>query len=260
MTQTPTARIGLADSKPAATVADALVVALAPGRGKKAEVIAPGLTAAVRAKLTESFNALGATGRSGDVTRIPGGAGIKAPVVVGLGLGDAAKQADAESLRRAVGEVIRSLAGTRRVALTLPIADGDMIIAGNLGEVDFVPRDDGSHGVYSKPLTVPGGVLGIDLPFDNLFGLAGVTSTVEAVDVPVFNGIITDFDVTLPVRLKIDNPFLGDNCYIGSAATPIPRRPRTAMRAPRRVRAPRRRTADCETSGAWRAISCWGRC
>ncbi|PTR25657.1 hypothetical protein C8K36_10687 [Rhodococcus sp. OK519] len=103
----------------------------------------------------------------------------------------------------------------------LPIADGDMIIAGNLGEVDFVPRDDGSNGVYSKPLTVPGGVLGFDLPFDNLFGLAGVTSTVEAVDIPVFNGIITDFDMTLPVRLKIDNPFLGDNCYIGTEDNPV---------------------------------------
>ncbi|MGO4202917.1 hypothetical protein AB4Z09_14430 [Rhodococcus sp. TAF43] len=104
---------------------------------------------------------------------------------------------------------------------TLPIGDGDMIIAGNLGEVDFVPRDDGSNGVYSKPLTVPGGVLGIDLPFDNLFGLAAVTSTVEAVDAPVFNGIITDFDMTLPVRLKIDNPFLGDNCYIGTEDAPV---------------------------------------
>ncbi|MFC9515700.1 hypothetical protein ACFTSD_08250 [Nocardiaceae bacterium NPDC056970] len=104
---------------------------------------------------------------------------------------------------------------------TLPISDGDMIIAGNLGEVDFVPRDDGHNGVYSKPLTVPGGVLGVDLPFGNLFGLAAVTSTVEAVDVPVFNGIITDFDVTLPVRLKIDNPFLGDDCYIGTADNPV---------------------------------------
>jgi hypothetical protein len=103
----------------------------------------------------------------------------------------------------------------------LPIANGDMIIAGNLGDVDFIPRDDGSNGVYSKPLTVPGGVLGMDLPFNNLFGLAGVTSTVEAVDTPVFNGIITDFDMTLPVRLKIDNPFLGDNCYIGTADNPV---------------------------------------
>ena len=90
MTQTPTARIALADTKPAAMVTDALVVALAAGRGKKAEVIAPGLTAAVRTKLAEAFTAVGATGKAGEVTRIPGGGGLKAPVVVGVGLGDAA--------------------------------------------------------------------------------------------------------------------------------------------------------------------------
>jgi leucyl aminopeptidase len=142
MTQTPTARISLADTKPAAVLTDALVVALAPGRGKKAEVIAPGLTAAVRAKLTESFNAVGATGKAGQVTRIPGGGGVKAPVIVGLGLGDAAKQADPESVRRAVGDAVRSLAGTRRIALALPLADDDALltvsIAALMSAYDYV--------------------------------------------------------------------------------------------------------------------------
>jgi leucyl aminopeptidase len=128
MTQTPTARIALADTKPAAAAADALVVALAPGRGRKPEVIAPGVTAAVRTRLAESFAAVGATGKAGEATRIPGGSGIKAPIVVGIGLGDAAKQADAESVRRAVGEAVRSLAGTRRVALALPVADDDALL------------------------------------------------------------------------------------------------------------------------------------
>ncbi len=108
--------IALADTKPAAAAVDALVVALAPGRGRKPEVVTPGLTAAVRTRLAESFSAVGATGKSGEATRIPGGPGVKAPIVVGIGIGDAAKQADAESVRRAVGEAVRSLAGTRRVA------------------------------------------------------------------------------------------------------------------------------------------------
>jgi leucyl aminopeptidase len=142
MKQTPTARIALADTRPAAVVTDALVVALAPGRGKKAEVIAPGLTAAVRTRLAEAFTAVGATGKSGEVTRIPGGGGLKAPIVVGLGLGDAAKQADAESVRRAVGEAVRSLAGTRRIALALPLADDDALltvsIAALLSAYDYV--------------------------------------------------------------------------------------------------------------------------
>lgn len=51
----------------------------------------------------------------------------------------------------------------------LPIGKGDMIIAAEAGSGEgettvLLPRDDGHNGVYSKPLTVPGGVLGIDLP------------------------------------------------------------------------------------------------
>ena len=141
MTTTPTARLVLADTKPAATVADALVVALAPGRGKKAEVIAPGLTAAVRSRLQESLTALGASGKAGEVTRIPGGTGVKAPIVVGLGLGDAAKQSDGESVRRAVGEAVRALAGSKRIALALPLADDEALltvsVAALLAAYDF---------------------------------------------------------------------------------------------------------------------------
>lgn len=106
---------------------------------------------------------------------------------------------------------------------TLPINDGDLIIAASLPDGDgaMVPRDDGHFGVYSKPMTVPGGVLGVDLPLNNLFGLAAVTSQVEAVETPTLNGLVTDFDITLPARLKINNPFLGDNCYIGSPENPV---------------------------------------
>jgi len=142
MTHTPTARIALADTKPAAAATDALVVAIAPGRGKKVEVVSPGLTAAARTRLAEAFAALGARGKSGDVTRIPGGSGIKASVVVGLGLGDAAKQADPEAVRRAVGNAVRELAGTRRITLALPIADDEALltvsVAALLSAYDFV--------------------------------------------------------------------------------------------------------------------------
>ena len=164
MTQTPTARIALADTKPAAMVTDALVVALAPARGKKAEVIAPGLTAAARTKLAEAFTAVGATGKAGEVTRIPGGGGLKAPVVVGLGLGDAAKQADPEALRRAVGDAVRSLAGTRRIALALPLADDEALltvsIAALMSAYDYVSfrsasKKDRKAPVHSITVLLP---------------------------------------------------------------------------------------------------------
>ncbi|MBI1349835.1 MAG: leucyl aminopeptidase [Actinomycetales bacterium] len=142
MTLTPTSRIVLSDSKPHAAATDALVVGLAPARGKKVEILTPGLSAAVRARLADAFVAMGAKGTVGEVTRIPGVTGIAAPLVVGLGLGDESKQADAEALRRAVGDAVRSLAGTRRVALALPLADDDALltvaIAAQLAAYDFV--------------------------------------------------------------------------------------------------------------------------
>ncbi len=156
MTHTPTAKLALADTKPAATVTDALVVALAPGRGKKADVIAPGLSAAVRTRLAEAFAAMGATGKAGEVTRIPGGGTIKAPIVVGLGLGDAAKQSDAEAQRRAVGDAIRSLAGTKRVALAIPLADDEALltvsIAALLSAYDFVAYRSSSKKDRKAPV------------------------------------------------------------------------------------------------------------
>ena len=135
---------------------DALVVALAPGRGTKADVIAPGLSAAVRTRLADAFTAMGATGKAGEVTRIPGGGTIKAPIVVGLGLGDAAKQSDAEAQRRAVGDAIRSLAGTKRVALAIPLADDEALltvsIAALLSAYDFVAYRSSSKKDRKAPV------------------------------------------------------------------------------------------------------------
>ena len=141
MTTTPTAKLLLADTRPAATVTDALLVGLAPARGKKVEIISPGLSPSLRARLADSFHAVGATGKSGDVVRIPGGSQVKATTIVGVGLGEAAKRDD-ETVRRAVGNAVRDLAGTKRVAISLPLADDDAMltvsIAALLAAYDFV--------------------------------------------------------------------------------------------------------------------------
>ena len=130
----------LAATAPATMTTDALIVALAPGKGKKPEVVSPRLTSAQRTRLGDAFAAVGATGKSGDMVRIPG-AGIAAPFVVGIGLGDAAAAWDAETVMRAVGAAIRSLAGTRRVAISLPLADDEQMVAvavaARLGAYDF---------------------------------------------------------------------------------------------------------------------------
>jgi leucyl aminopeptidase len=132
--------ISLATGNPSTVSTDALVVTLTSGKGKKPEVTSPRLTAAQRTRLAESFAAVGATGKSGELTRIPGGSGVSAPLVVGIGMGDAS--GDAETVMRAIGSAVRSLAGTRRVAISAPVADDEALLALSLGALlaayDFV--------------------------------------------------------------------------------------------------------------------------
>jgi len=103
--------------------------------------------------------------------------------------------------------------------LDVAVPDGSLMIAGGVtGNQVFIPAaDDGMFGVYANPITVPGGAFGAASAED--FGPTAIQATVEAValpDVDPFN-----LGVQLPVRLKLSNPLLGNNCYIGSATNPI---------------------------------------
>jgi hypothetical protein len=71
------------------------------------------------------------------------------------------------------------------------------------------------------PLTVPGGLLGIA-------GLGGeVTATAElagpasSVTIDRRAIVFREPSVTLPIKVKLSNPILGEECYIGSEADPI---------------------------------------
>lgn len=110
--------------------------------------------------------------------------------------------------------------GNMRIGnLDVAVPDGSLTIAGGVtGEQVFVPAaDDGKFGVYANPITVPGGAFGA-ASAEN-FGPTAIQATVEAVALPDVDPY--NLAVQLPVRLKLSNPLLGDNCYIGSAATPI---------------------------------------
>lgn len=110
---------------------------------------------------------------------------------------------------------------------------------GILGPLTITAPTDGV--VLSKsPQPVPGGLLGVTAPswwpqiLKDLFnetinnGFTGVTSTVElagsassikASFVNALTGAGPAF--SLPVKVKLSNPFLGSNCYIGSNSNPI---------------------------------------
>ena len=112
--------LSITTAKPASAAADALLVPVTPGRGKKVSVHGIGLTAAQGAKIAETLQAVGATGKAGETTTIPSPPGVKAGVVVGVGLGNRSKDRDGEQLRRAYGNAIRALSGKRKVVAVPP--------------------------------------------------------------------------------------------------------------------------------------------
>ncbi|MET7882916.1 leucyl aminopeptidase [Streptomyces avermitilis] len=123
--------------------ADAIVVGVAKSpKGDKGLVVAPGAEAVDKGydgRLAAVLETLGASGAEGEVTKLPAPSGFKAPVVVAVGLGVAPEDGqdkgaafDAEALRRAAGAAARALAGAKKAAFALPIADA--ADAGTIGE------------------------------------------------------------------------------------------------------------------------------
>jgi len=107
------------------------------------------------------------------------------------------------------------------------------------GNAVFVAAEDGDT-LVKTPQPVPGGLLGITAPawwpkfLRDLFnetinnGFTGVTATVElaapASSILVnFNNLAGGKGVALglPTKIKLSNPFLGSNCYIGSNSKPV---------------------------------------
>jgi leucyl aminopeptidase len=113
--------------------ADALVVGIA--KGAKGLVLVPPADEVAKA-LGKGFAAalagLGATGKAEEVTRVANLGGSGPTVVVAVGLGAEQPKGvmyDGETLRRATGAAVRALAGTRKVAVALPLTTADAVRA-----------------------------------------------------------------------------------------------------------------------------------
>lgn len=117
----------LSTSSAATLRADAVVVGVA--KGAKGVVVAPGAEAVDKAfggKLAAVLETLGASGAEGEVTKLPAADGLKAPVVLAVGLGEAPGKDDGyghEALRRAAGSAARALAGSKKAGFALPVED-----------------------------------------------------------------------------------------------------------------------------------------
>lgn len=107
------------------------------------------------------------------------------------------------------------------------------------GELEFIAAENGET-LSKTALYVPGGLFGIEAPaswpkeakekFNEMVnkGLTGVTETTElakpASDIKLnTTNLIFEEGVALqlPVKVKLGNVFLGNNCYVGSASQPI---------------------------------------
>jgi len=126
--------LNLVDSDPAELRVDAVVIGLHSITDAKADeaplLLASGaesIAAAFDGRLSETLSLLGATGAAGEVTKLASLGAVTAPLVVAVGLGPEPTGAAVatETLRRAAGSAVRALAGSTRVALSLPLSDRD---------------------------------------------------------------------------------------------------------------------------------------
>jgi len=104
------------------------------------------------------------------------------------------------------------------------------------GATTFINAADGTT-LTKAAQTVPGGLLGIVAPeffpewlqiiFNEIInhGPTGVTATTELVGTPTWNQENleerTGTGVNLPVRIHLENEFVGSACYIGSSSNPV---------------------------------------
>jgi hypothetical protein len=137
------------------------------------------------------------------------------------------------------GEVIL---GSKKVPIVNPVT-----LQGGLGPVDEVTEFSkmfaATNGItLSKtPQPVPGGLAGLvnckeikepflrfscELAFEN--GLTGLNSTLELAK-PASQVLVSEFRIAgeegvgikLPIKIHLENPFLGSSCYVGSESSPI---------------------------------------
>ncbi len=110
---------------------------------------------------------------------------------------------------------------------------------GSEGNLKFYAAENGET-LSKTPQPVPGGLLGVVAPsilpgflreiFNEFInkGPTGVTATTELAAPASSIGLNTEnlieetgIALSLPVKVKLSNPFLGENCYLGSNAHPI---------------------------------------
>lgn len=130
--------------------------------------------------------------------------------------------------------------GKKTVPLKNPVVLQGGFEPDKSGEKEVFVGAENGETLSKTPQPVPGGLLGIEAPASwpkflrDLFnetinnGFTGVTATVElagpasGVKINLINVLIENgTGISLPTKIKLSNPFLGSNCYIGSNSSPV---------------------------------------
>jgi hypothetical protein len=129
--------------------------------------------------------------------------------------------------------------GKKTVPLVNPVILQGGIRLAESGETLFLGAENGET-LSKTAQPVPGGLLGVVAPtwwpswlqlwFNEQInnGFTGVTATVElaapatSIKLNTFNLLIEKGTaLSLPVKIKLSNPILGSNCYVGSNSNPV---------------------------------------
>jgi leucyl aminopeptidase len=140
----------LRKAAPDKTRADVLVVGVvATADGPQLAAGAERVAAAYGRKLAPLLSSIGFAGKREEVAKVPTGGVVSSPLLVLVGLGDAA-DVDPSVVRRAAGAALRGLPEEAKVALALPTPDVDHVRAAAegamLGSYTFSTYKTGSRG------------------------------------------------------------------------------------------------------------------
>ena len=153
--------ITLSKSDAAGVKTDAVVIGVVKlGGGVTLPAGTESLNAAYGGKLVEVLSGLGATGKAGEVTKVPGPKPGKSATLIAVGLGAAPDGAlKTEDLRTAAGAGVRAVKTAQSVAFALPAPDAECVRAiaegALLGRYSFTAYKS-SDGTTEAPGNVDG--------------------------------------------------------------------------------------------------------
>ena len=109
--------------------------------------------------------------------------------------------------------------GNREIPVTSPI-----ILRGGAEQETSNFLFNGEGGIVPAKQLVPGGLVGLTgyKWLDEALGASELLKLYATVELAGQPGSVNAPAFTVPVRLHLENPFLGNGCYVGSTASPIP--------------------------------------